>query len=153
VRSLEPLWEKIETEGCWISRNGFSNATWTADSAYQDLAVTRDENAGIEHVVATTFGLNLAHPTGKAIFDEYLRLAQTSAFKGPWWNSNGPDRGKAGAAPCGPVSTRGHRHDQTALSVVAWRNSVELTSAPKWFAYRDNKPPNPESVLLADGNY
>ena len=40
IASLEPLWEKIEREGCWISRNGYRNSEWTAESAYADLGVT-----------------------------------------------------------------------------------------------------------------
>ncbi len=154
ILNLEPLWDKIERDGAWISRNGWTNAQWTADSAYPDLGVTREQNATIEHVVATTFGLNLKNPVGERIFQEYLRLAQTKAFCGPWWNNKGPYSGNHGAAPCGPETIFGHRHDQTALSVLAWRYGVELTSAPEWFAYREQgKAPHPTTVLLADANY
>lgn len=149
---LWKLWDKIESEGVWISRNGWSNAQWTADSAYADLGVTREENEKIEHVVATAFGLNVTHPTGKAIFKEYLRLAQTLAFCGPWWNRNAPEYAdRAGAVTCGPPSTLGHRHDQTALSVIAWRAGVELTSPPQWFAYRGGE--SEQTALVADGQY
>ena len=135
IRSLDPLWEKIEREGAWISRNGYRNSEWTAESAYADLDVTHEENDAIEHVVATTFGLNLNHATGRYIFDEYLRLAQTRAFCGPW-------RGGIGVQ---------HRHDQTALSVIAWRAGVELTSPPEWFAYRGGEVES--TVLVADGAF
>src|ERR1700735_3619574 len=33
LRSLEPLWERIERDGYWFSDNGYSNYTWTANSA------------------------------------------------------------------------------------------------------------------------
>lgn len=143
IRSLEPLWEKIEREGAWISRNGWFNAEWTCDAAYADLGVTREENWTIPHVVATTFGLNIEHPTGRVIFDEYLRLAQTNAFKGPWRNQNG----EASSDP----RVLGHRHDQSCLSLLAHRYGVQLTDPPRYFAYAAGV--TDETILSADARY
>lgn len=159
IRPLDSLWEKIEQDGAWISRNGWANAEWTPDSAYADLGVTREENWQIPHVVATAFGLSLEHPTGKAIFDEYLRLSQTDAFKGPWFNRNHPDyrhyptmnRGRRWCEPCGPENVRGSRHDQVSLSVLAWRNGVTLTDPPNVFAYSGGESEN--TILVADASY
>lgn len=134
-QSLDGLWERIEREGCWISRNGYRNSEWTAKSAYAELGVTEEENEQIEHVVATTFGVSLAHPVGRRVFDEYFRLAQTKAFCGPWTGGVGVQ----------------HRHDQTALSVCAWRAGVELTLPPAWFCYRGGE--TADTVLIADGAY
>jgi hypothetical protein len=149
IRSLEPLWDKIERDGYWISRNGFSNYTWTADTAYADLGVTPEENRSIEHVVATSFGLSLEHPTGKRIFDEYFRLAQTNAFKGPWKNGTRVPFNHR-TAPCGPPDVMGHRHDQTALSVCAWREGCVLTNPPEFFAYKGGE--NNTTVMVADAS-
>lgn len=141
-RELEPLWEKIERDGYWIVDNGYKNGEWTCDAAYRDLGVTREENWKIPHVVATAFGLSLSHPVGQQIFDEYFGLAQTNAFCGPWRNENG-------AASKDPM-VRGHRHDQTALSVAAWRADVVLTQGPE-FAYKGGE--TVETYLIADGKY
>jgi hypothetical protein len=171
VRSMEPLWERIERDGYWMSENGFSNYEWTADSAYQDLfrywqneqrstsAIREDMyriNRTIPHVVATAFGLNARHPKGKAFLDEYFRLAsETKAFCGPWLNANHPDNEKrqldSFCARCGPPDVRGHRHDQTAASVIAWRLGFELTKPPNIFAYRGGE--TEETILVADGAY
>jgi len=187
IRSLDPLWERIERDGYWIANNGWTNYEWTADSAYPDLFPElfrrqrygpigppssweekrasdewqiRDENKRIPHVVATTFGISLAHPTGRAIFEEYYRLAsKTKAFCGPWTNDNyriepcdhAEWKGERNA-PCGPSDVRGHRHDQTALSVIAWRLGCQLTSCPDIFAYHDpKKEPDERTILLAKG--
>src|SRR5262249_48098063 len=99
IKPLGPLWEKIEAEGVWLSRNGWSNYEWTAESAYGDLFHAEIESAheimlrtggalnlpelnkSIPHVVATAFGVSLDHPKGQAFLDEYYRLAsQTRAF-------------------------------------------------------------------------
>ncbi len=165
-RAIEDLWRHIEEKGYWIAKNpgNYSNYEWTADSAYPDLfpgwknsqtedlwQVARAANRRIPHVAATAFGLDLRKAVGKAILDEYLRLAQTKAFCGPWVNAN-----HAGDRPspprmdcCGPPDVRGHRHDQTALSVIAWRLGCELTNCPEWFAYDGEE--NETTCLVAKG--
>lgn len=157
IRDMEPLWQRIERDGYWISNNGWNNAQWTADSAYPDLFDwpvggepqpslddRRQINRKIPHVVATTFGVNVKHPVGKAILDEYIRLAtETNSFCGPWKNT--PE------TPCGPPECLGHRHDQSALSVIAWRNQCALTNAPEIFAYRGGE--TDQTILIADGAY
>lgn len=154
IRDMTPLWEKIERDGHWIARNGWTNYEWTCDAAYSDLGVTRDENRFIPHVVATSFGLNLRHPVGRQCLDEYIRLARTRAFCGPWFNRNHPDYAHMQdrrCAPCGPSDVRGHRHDQTALSLIAWRLGMQLSECPEWFAYHGGETEN--TVLVADGSF
>jgi hypothetical protein len=182
LSSLDALFEKIEAEGAWISANGYTNAEWTADSAYPDLFreeylqhqlsgrrdVDRDaefvekmrpRNTLIPHVVATAFGVSINHRVGNAILTEYERLAkETKAFCGPWINANHPDACGIGAdgrtAICGPSDVRGHRHDQSALSVLAHKHGVKLTLPPDIFAYGTAAGAHdPRTVLLADGSY
>lgn len=166
IRSLAPLWERIERDGYWMCRNGWRNDEWTADDAYADLfpdfkdcfkgestslAALRDLNSTIPHVVATTFGISLDHPKGRAFLSEYYRLAsQTRAFCGPWQNTNHPDaeginHGRP-RGPCGPPHVLGHRHDQTAASVIAWRLGFVLDAPPTTFAYSN---PCDTTILMA----
>lgn len=175
IRSLEPLWEKVERDGYWIARNGWNNYQWTADSAYYELFPEnpriwemREVNKRIPHVVATSFGLNVKHPIGKAFLDEYYRLAsETKAFCGPWTNSlYGLNPSEKPALPdtdrrsaCGPPDVVGHRHDQTAASVIAWRLGMKLTDCPEIFAYSKRRQDgtlhlsdqDERTILLADG--
>lgn len=145
--SSENLWSKIEHDGAWIARNGWKNSEWTADSAYPDLFPgmklneARELNKKIPHVVATAFGICVAHPVGRELLSRLLRLAQTDAFKGPWKNT--PE------TPCGPPDVLGHRHDQTGLSVIAWKMGLQLTDCPKYFAYSGTE--GPETCLIAVG--
>lgn len=118
----------------------------------QDLMVSaRLINERIEHVVATAFAISTVHPTGEAFLREYFRLAsETRAFCGPWQNSNAPKiagrNNRRPSGPCGPPSVLGHRHDQSAASVIAWRLGVKLHD-PVWFSYAET----PETILLAKG--
>lgn len=134
-QSIEPLWDRIESDGYWISNNGFLNYEWTCAAAYPLLGVTPGENKNIRHVVATTFGLNLRSEIGTAVLDEYLRLAKNGSFMGPW---------------SGGVGVQ-HRHDQTALSVIAHRLGMTLTDPPNVFSYRGGE--TAVTMLVADGAY
>ena len=155
IKPLEELFDRIERDGYWISNNGWTNYEWTADQAYAALGISREANRLIPHVVATTFGVSFKNAIGRAIFDMYHSLALGNAFVGPWANKNHPDY--AGrqvdhrCAPCGPADVRGHRHDQTALSVVAHRVGAVLTNAPEIFAYRGGE--TAKTFLVADSNY
>jgi hypothetical protein len=159
--SLKPIWEHIEREGYIIWNNGYSNAEWCCDDWYPEcfpfygvpLEEARAINQGVRHVVATAFGLDTKHPTGQAILAEYFRFAsETRAFCGPWWNANSPqDKWRAGAAPCGPPSVRGHRHDQSCLSLIAHRLGLALVEPPNGLAYRGHQTLN--TILCVDGEY
>lgn len=141
VNRVDRIFSRAAEHGAWISRNGFRNSEWTADSAYSDLGVTREENHGIDHVVATAFAVDLDHPKGTALLQEYFRLAsETKAFCGPWRNTE--------ENPCGGPGVLGHRHDQTALSVIAWRLGIPLTDPPAYFAYEGHE--TRETILVAD---
>lgn len=143
VKPLDSLWARIEKDGYWISRNGWKNGEWCSDEALSCLFVTRDEAMEQEHVVATSFGLNLKSATGAAIADEYMRFAKNGAFRGPWDNA-------AGQASSDP-RVRGHRHDQTALSAIAHRMGLSLTSPPAPIAYAGGE--TDETLLVVDGSF
>lgn len=147
---LERIWQRAAVHGAWISKNGYPNSQWTSDAAYPILfpgvpiEEAREVNRGIEHVVATTFALDLDHPVGRRIFDMYTYYGtQTDAFCGPWANTP--------TTPCGPPECSGFRHDQTCLSVAAWRCDLELTQAPNFFAYLGGE--NDSTIALADGGH
>lgn len=169
IKDLTPLWERIERDGYWFARNGYRNDEWTADSAYEDLfnwpvggepnpslEDMRQLNRDIQHVVGTCFGISTAHPLGHMFLEEYYRLASTTkAFCGPWQNSNAPmvagRNSDRYAAPCGPPTTLGHRHDQSAASVIAWRLGFKLSDPPEIFCYVGGE--DESTLLIADGVY
>jgi hypothetical protein len=174
IRPLAPLWEKIERDGYLLMNNGWSNYEWTADSAYPDLfpdiyrshvdadpiGAARVVNRTIPHLVGGVVGLDMTTALGRTFLDEYYRLASTTrAFCGPWGNTNSPrcpDTGILPRGPCGPPDVLGHRHDQTAASVVAWRLGMKLTDSPRMFSYvrgnsKDPADYDPRTVLVDYG--
>lgn len=146
IRPLAPLWDLIETQGYWFSANLPHGETgrvwtcgeWTADSALGPLGITREQAFQIPHVIGTAFGLDLRHAIAREFLGEYLRLAQEgTAFRGPWNN--------VGLRASQDPRVLGHRHDQTAASVIAWRLGMKLTTPPEWIV--DGIPPTDETVL------
>lgn len=153
IRDLGRLWDQIERDGYWIAKNGWTNYEWTADSAYKDLFPgmdidrARQLNRTFPQVVATSFGLDVRSEIGGECLKRYYELANTDAFKGPWSNTNNPNawpQAESRMGPCGPPDVLGHRHDQTALSVIAWRLGMKLNECPDILAY----PPSGESTIL-----
>lgn len=146
IRPLAPLWKLIETQGYWFSENlphgttdrAWTCGEWTADSALEPLGITREEAFEIPHVIGTAFGLDMRHRIAQDFLAEYLRLAREgTAFRGPWTN--------AGFRASQDPRVLGHRHDQTAASVIAWRLGMRLTTPPAWIV--DGIPPTDETVL------
>jgi len=147
IRSMAPLWKRIEQDGYWVMNNGWKNDAWTATEAYEilfpgmPLAKARQANKEIPHVCAAAFGVNVKHPIGQMLLSDYFRLCDTEAIRGPWKNT--PD------TRCGPPGVLGHRHDQTILSIVAHDLGCKLTSCPDVFAYAPHE--TEASIIVSDG--
>jgi hypothetical protein len=141
VRSLRPILKLIAEHGYWLVNNGWSVGEWVCDTALAPLGITREESFQIPLCTGGAFALNLAHGLGREFYQRLLKMDDT-AFYGPWTNGNG----EASA----DKRVRGHRHDQTVMSVIAWRLRMQLMSSPQWFAYGDSTALGtlPEEVIL-----
>ena len=146
VRPLTTLWALIESRGYWFSENlphgkvgvaPWGTGTWTCDSALAPLGITREESFGIPHVIGTAFGLDMRWPIAQQFLRAWGELADGLAFCGPTTNV----KGSASSDP----RVLGHRHDQTAASVVAWRLGMRLTTPPDWIV--DGIPAAPNTIL------
>jgi hypothetical protein len=161
IASMEPLWEQIEADGYFlVKKDEEINYEWTADSAYPELfpdmtlKEARKLNKTIPQAIGGVIGLNVTKIGGE-ILSEYKRLMDRGAFHGPWANANCPDRPKYNendenhvTAPCGPQDVKGHRHDQSVISVIAYRLGLTLTKEPVPYAYMN---PASGTIVLHDG--
>jgi hypothetical protein len=148
VRPLYSLWERLLRRGWWISANPPWNCgEWTCDSALGPLVLSRENAFSIPQVMGTAFGLDFRDTLA---YNFFLRLihyaADGRAFRGPWNNLDG--------VASGDPRVKGHRHDQTVMSVLAWRMGMELTTPPGWIEDMDQAaafgalPPSSEGTLL-----
>jgi hypothetical protein len=98
--------------------------------------------------MACVMGLNFNSTTSIEFLTKWNDVAVT-AFPGAWWNSNNPDHGKKiGAQPIGPPEVCGHRHDQTAASIITYDLGMEWTEPHGLVSYNVN---DKEAILLSQG--
>ena len=106
VRSLEPFFKRIETDGHLLFRNrNRLVGDWSADAALNALGVSRDEALGMPELNAAAIGLDLRDP-------------RAAEFLGRWL-----DEARRGTAFRGDKSE--HRHDQTVAGILAARLGMQ----------------------------
>jgi hypothetical protein len=115
-RSLDPLFESIQRRGYLFFPERHSVGEFCKDGALGPLGITREESFAIPSCWSAVVGLDFESP--KAV--EFLRQWKERAidgvtFPGPKWS------GVKGWPPLASQDSRvkGHRHDQTAASVIA----------------------------------
>lgn len=135
IAPLAPLWERIERDGYWLSRNyDYKNGEFTSDAALAIMGQTRDEAMLVPHVIATAFGLDMTSYAAQALLDRWRELMLHGAF--------------AVGGSTDP-RFRGHRHDQSALSHIAWELALTLTTPPRFIA-EGGMPVSGETVLVIE---
>lgn len=149
IRRIHPLIDHIAQQGYYLCKNGYKVGEWCSDRAAVRMARTRDELMGIDEVSSYCVGLNFTDVRSARLLDAWCGLAADRlTFPGPHTAPSGDGRNK------GHVSTdsrvRGHRHDQTALSVIADRLGMDkLSERPQFTAYLGSE--TSETVLVNHG--
>lgn len=94
--------------------NGWTSGEWCSDAALSPLGITREESFTYPHIMACVMGFDAHDKTNIRFLNEYLARANDGiTFKGAWKN----DKQQVSKDP----RVLGHRHDQTAASIIAWR--------------------------------
>lgn len=149
---LSPIFEIAEARGAFISANyGHSTGTWATDESLAYFGVTRKQAWDIPHCSALVCAFCIANPVGLALWEEYRKaaLAVPSPFLGPHRFSDSDRPDSAGD----PRKVEGHRHDQTALSILAWRYGIPLqpnkVDAKNPVAFLDYGKDQPHAIVAA----
>jgi hypothetical protein len=116
--SLDPLFASIERKGYLFFPEQHSVGEYCKDDALVPLGITRDESFTIPSCRSTVIGLDFATPRAAEFLRQWKeRAGDGVSFPGPKWSGvNGWPR-TASQDP----RVKGHRHDQTAASVIAHR--------------------------------
>lgn len=124
VKPITPVFDHMTENGCYLQDNpGWNSGQWCTDAALDTLGVSREELFKVPQIMACILGLDFGCETSNKFLDEWHRLSQDGiTFHGPWTNANGE------ASPDSRVL--GHRHDQTAASVVSIRLGMPWVSGP-----------------------
>jgi len=120
VKPVQLAFDRIEQDGHLLLNGGWNTGQWCSDAALETLGITREESFGYPHMMACVMGLDLQTTKARLFLQRYYDLANDGiTFRGAWTNKNhevsDDDR------------VLGHRHDQTAASVVATKLGMKFT--------------------------
>lgn len=155
IRPITPLVTHIHQHGYYFCQNGARVGEWCSDRALKGLAITRENAMELEEISSYCVGLNFADSRCRELLRRWMDISldretvpgphSNRAFFGteqfarnPGWCSDDP-------------RVRGHRHDQTVLSVLAHRliSPLELTARPMFTTYAGHE--RDVTVLVDDG--
>ncbi len=150
IRSIGPLVQHIARNGYYFCKNGNPMGEWASDRCLERMGMTREDAFTVEEISSYCVGLNFAD--GRCV----ELLHRWCGFAGDRLTIPGPHTNHAtgnGRNP-GHVSTharvKGHRHDQTVLSILAHRmGMIEMTERPKYTSYLGSE--TEETVLVNNG--
>lgn len=149
IRDIGPLVDHIAQTGYFLCRNGYSVGEWSSDRCLERMGVERKEAWEMEEISSYCVGLNFSDGRCTELLHRWCGCAADRlTFCGPHTSTMHEGRNR------GHVSTdsrvRGHRHDQTSLSILAHRLGMrELVNRPRFTAYRGYE--SQETVLVNHG--
>lgn len=118
IRDIEPMFKHIDEHGYMFFLNTCSG-NWTSDACLDQFGLTRDESMNIPMLMGICMGFNMTHPITLEFFGRWMKAANDGkSFPGSWTNHNH----EVSSDP----RVYGHRHDQSAASLIAWKLGMEL---------------------------
>lgn len=150
VRHIGPLIDHIARTGYYFCKNGNKVGAWSSDRCLREMKVDRDEAFRMDEVSSYCVGLNFAHERCAALLGEWCDYAADEVtFPGPHTSLSHPNGRNIGFVS-NDFRVRGHRHDQTVLSVLAHRYKMhELSERPYLTAYKGYE--SEETVMVNQG--
>ena len=159
VRSLDPIFEAIETNGYVLFRNGtYRVGEWASDLALSEFGLTRERALTLPEVCGGAIGLSFNHRIGVEFFEAWLEAAhKATAFRGTherpasWTDFEDMKWNRSGRASSDP-RVHGHRHDQTVAGILADRFGMELTldGLEDYLLMEEGAQPRPATAIVID---
>ena len=149
IRDIGPLVDYIAQKGYYLCRNGNQVGDWASDRCLERMGVARKDAFAMEEISSYCVGLNFADGRCVELLHRWCGYASDRlTFPGPHTGQmhEGRNRGLVSV----DRRVKGHRHDQTALSIVAHRLGMhELCNRPRFTAYAGSE--TGETVLVNQG--
>lgn len=135
IRSIQPLIQHIARNGYYLCRNGYSVGEWSSDDCLNRMGTNREEAWKIEEASSYCVGLNFADGRCTELLRSWCGYASDRlTIPGPHTSLYEQGRNK-GFVSVNPI-VRGHRHDQTVLSILAYKIGMNaLVERPLFTAY------------------
>ena len=141
VKPPTPLFDTIGERGYWFMTQGWNVGQWCSDDALPKLKITREAAFKMPMVAATFFGLDFRSEDSIKVLEWQRSRCDDGTFVGSWTN----ELQQVSMCP----GVLGHRHDQTALSVIIHKRGLVMDYPPSFFAYQDQTKTEPHSRVLA----
>jgi len=138
-KPIKPIIDKIESDGYFFPLNGWTTGNWTNDAMLDYFGITRDEAMNIPHMMACVMGLDMRKELAQSFLGRWMDSIPT--FDGAWSNDN---------KECSQDERcLGHRHDQSAASIIATELGMKFTPTPTWLTYAPDK--DTDCILFSQG--
>lgn len=159
IRPIQPLVDHIAQTGYYFCKNGNLVGEWTSDRCLERMGVTRQDAMGMEEISSYCVGLNIADGRCHELLWRWCGFA-ADRLTIPGYHTNllyrtaqldmGERLSIASGRNIGVCSmdprTKGHRHDQSVLSILAHQMKMtNLTERPRFTAYKGSS--TEETVL------
>jgi hypothetical protein len=145
VADIQPMWDKIESQGYIMQEAGHLCSTWCNDASLQHFGITRDKaqhfpmygNAGF-------LGLNRHNEKAMDFFNQWHNASKIGAFIGSWDNKNNSESRD--------TRCKGHRHDMSCGSIIANQLKMKMESGNEWLHYAPpTQQPKTNVIFHAQG--
>jgi hypothetical protein len=103
--------------------------TWSNTKCLKYFKLSKKKANKLRMISSGFVGIDIENPVGLQMFSEWKEAMLAGTFIGSWKN---------------------HRHDQTALSIIAQKMKVDLLINPsgKYFAYIGEGYPEPQETAI-----
>jgi len=127
IKNIDSVFDIIEEQGYFFQFGGWNNNQWTNEKAKEYFGTDNGDM-----MAACCFGLDFEHDKTVEFWANVKQAMNDGIFHGSWDN---------------------HRHDQTVMSILAYKMGMPLHDPNVIFEYaKDGDMPSKESIVLfADG--
>jgi hypothetical protein len=150
IRDIQPLVDHIAQTGYYFCRNGMKLGEWSSDRCLERMGMTREEAWNSEEISSYCVGVNFSDGRMIRLLERWIGFAADRlTIPGPHSNEHSVTGRNHGFVSFDP-RVRGHRHDQTVLSILAHQMGLhELVNRPRFTAYSGSE--TSETVLVNQG--
>ncbi len=156
IRPIHPLLDHIAQHGYYFCKNGNNVGEWASDRCLMRTGTTREDAFTMEEISSYCVGFNFNDGRCIDLLQRWCGFAQDRLtipghHTSDWNTTIAPrNEGRNKGFVSKDYRVKGHRHDQTVLSILAHRMGMnKLIARPKFTTYVGSE--TAETVLVNQG--
>jgi len=128
VKDIQPVFDHIQADGIFLLRGGNHLGEWSSDASLAEFSLSRDKAMAVPEATAALIGLDLDQAIGQTFL--YELAEHIHLFHGATTNEH--------RQVSEDSRVKGHRNDQTVISLIANRHGIRLTEPRGYVAERND---------------